>query len=417
MATWGKAGRAPEPPGIVFRLVAFLPAKRTLSHSHHPWSFPIPLWAALAPAVFTFIPEVHMRVSSVLRAGSFLALAGLAACGDQPATSPSDADGPAFAKPASGSEEASVVRSAMTRMNARLARSGSKLRVGKAELRYVAKAFDARSPTEIIANDRTHTFPTEWVSGDPRRDGRIGLTYVVDPQLQTVLTGLGFPVPVVEVAGGGVRLSSQAELDGYIEEAMQAWRDRRCSNAPIERVAVPAGTDPDQLDDLFLGRPTPSPTYAQLADLVQAGWQPAEFFDAIRPGGSQAILGITFTFVFVEDQGTPDPSDDVATDINRDREFDTALVEIYYNPAFIYTNRGAPGAVDFFSVLAHETGHGLGLAHFGKIFITKKDNADGFQLSDIKFAPKALMNAVYVTGRDEIRGTDNGSFCQIWASK
>jgi hypothetical protein len=45
------------------------------------------------------------------------------------------------------------------------------------------------------------------------------------------------------------------------------------------------------------------------------------------------------------------------------------------------------------------------------------DAADGIQIADIEYAPKALMNALDVTGRDEIRGTDNGSFCQIWASK
>ena len=95
---------------------------------------------------------------------------------------------------------------------------------------------------------------------------------------------------------------------------------------------------------------------------------------------------------------------------------DVALKEIYYNPTFIWTNRGAPGFIDFFSVIAHETGHGLSLAHFGKVFITKKDQADGIQIADIKYAPKALMNAVYVQGRDEIRGSDNGSFCQIWAN-
>ena len=358
-----------------------------------------------------------MRVSSVLRAGCFLALAGLAACADQPATEPLDVGGPAFAKASSGNEVALVGHPLLTRINARLAAAGSNVRVGKAELRYEAKASDASSPTVIFANDRTHTLPYQWVSGDPRRDGRIGVTYAVDPELQTFLTGLSFTVPVVEVDGGGFRLSSQAELDGYIEEALQAWRDRSCADTPIERVAVPAGTDPDLLDDLFLGRPTPSPTYAQPADIVQAGWQPAEFFDAFTPGGSDAILGITFTFVFADDQGTPDPSDDVNTDINGDGNLDTGLAEIYFNPTFVYTNRGAPNTIDFYSVLTHESGHSLGLAHFGKVFITKRDAADGLQIADVKYAPKALMNAVYVTGRSEIAGSDDASFCQIWARK
>ena len=349
-----------------------------------------------------------MRVSSVLRAGSLLAFAGLAACADQPATSPPDASGPSLAE-ASGSEPAIVGHPVLARINARLARARSNLRVGKAEIRYEAKAYDAQSSTVIFANDRTHTLPYQWVSGDPRRDGRIGVTYAVDPVLRTSAFGLN-NLPAIEIDGGGFRLSTQAELDGYIEEAMQAWRDRRCADAPIERVAVPAGTDPDLLDDFFLGRPTPSPTYAQPADIVQAGWQPPEFFDAFTPGGSDGILGITFTFVFTDDQG-------VNTDINGDGKLDTGLAEIYYNPTFIWTNRGAPNTIDFYSVITHETGHSLSLAHFGKVFVTKKDTADGIQIADIKYAPKALMNAVYVTGRDEIRGTDNGSFCQIWASK
>jgi hypothetical protein len=28
---------------------------------------------------------------------------------------------------------------------------------------------------------------------------------------------------------GGFRPSTQAELEGYIKEALQSWRDRRCS--------------------------------------------------------------------------------------------------------------------------------------------------------------------------------------------
>jgi hypothetical protein len=357
-----------------------------------------------------------MRVSSLLRAGSFLALAGLAACAEQPATSPTDGDA-APAMKSSGSEASAVVgHPLLTRINARLAKKRSNLRVAKAEVRYAAKAYSAKTSTEIFANDRTHKLPYQWVAGDPRRDGRIGVTYAVDPVLQTSAFGFN-NLPAVEIDGGGFRLSTQAELVGYIEEATQAWRDRRCADAPIDRVAVPAGTDPDLVDDILLERPVPSPTYAQLADIVQAGWQPPEFFDAFTPGGSDAILGITFAFVFVDDQGTPDPSDDVFTDIDGDRKLDRALAEIHYNPSFIWTNRGAPNTIDFYSVIAHETGHGLGLAHFGKLFVTKKDLADGLDISDIKFAPKALMNAAYVTGRDEIRGSDNGSFCQIWARR
>jgi hypothetical protein len=361
-----------------------------------------------------------MRVSTVVHVGCFLALAGLGACGDQPVTEPADVGAPAFAKQATagtgGDEVVRIGHPMLTRINQRLAARHSDLRVAKAELLYKGDKADAQSPTAIFANDRTHLTAYQWVAGDPRRDGRIGVTYAVDPELQTFLTGLGFPVPVVET-DAGFRLSSQAELDGYIEEAMQAWRDRSCADTPIERVAVAAGTDPDQLDDFFLGRPSPSATYVQPADIVQAGWQPAEFFEGITPGGADAILGITFTFTFVDDQGTPDPNDDVATDINGDGRTDTGLAEIYYNPTFIYTNRGAPNSIDFYSVLTHETGHSLSLAHFGKLFITKKDGADGFDIDELHYAPLALMNAAYVTGRNEIRGSDNASFCHVWASK
>jgi hypothetical protein len=304
----------------------------------------------------------------------------------------------------------------LARTNARLAKVRSNLRVDRAEVLYAAKAYDAaRSPTLIFANDRTHTLSAEWVASDPRRDGRRGVTYAIDPNLRTTAFGIS-NLPAIETDGVNFRTSTQAELVGYIEEAMQSWRDRRCSDAPIERVSVPAGTDPDFYDQVLLGNPV-SPNYAQPSDIVQAGWQPPEFFEAYRQGGSRAILGVTFTFIFVDDQNTPDPSDDVPTDLDRNGELDTGLVEIYYNPFFIWTNRGASGFVDFYSVIAHESGHSLSLAHFGKVFITNKDAADGIQISDFKFAPKALMNAVYVDGRDQILGTDNGSFCQIWASK
>ena len=350
-----------------------------------------------------------MRIRSAVRVGYTCAVIGMTACmGDQPTTSPVDRPELAAAKTATDYDVVRVNR-ALAKIDARLAARGAKYRFAQAEVIYAAKGYEAQSATVIIANDRSHQLAQQWVEGDPRRDGRVGITYAIDPNLHTFLTGLSFPVPVVE-NGAGFRLTSQAELEGYLEEGMQAWRDRKCSDAPIERVAVAAGTDPDYLDDLFLTGSAPSANYVQPADLVQAGWQPAEFFEAIVEGGSDGILGVTFTFIFTDDDGNP-------TDIDGNGRADVALKEIYYNPTFIWTNRGAPGGyIDFFSVIAHETGHGLGLAHFGKVFITKKDAADGLQIPDLKYAPKALMNAVYATGRDEITGSDNGSFCQIWAN-
>jgi hypothetical protein len=347
-----------------------------------------------------------MRIRSAVRAGCVCAVIGLTACmGDQPTTSPAERPELAAANK-STSDDVVRVNPALARIDAQLAAKGANFRFAQAEVIYAAKGYEAQSATVIIANDRFHQLASQWVEGDPRRDDRVGITYAVDPQLQIPIGATLFPL--IE-NGAGFRQATQGELDGYMEEAMQAWRDRRCSDAPITRVAVGTGTDPDFLDDLFLGRPTPSANYVQPADLVQAGWQPPAFFDAVATDGSDFILGVTFTFIFTDDDDNP-------TDIDGNGRADVALKEIYYNPSFAWTNRGAPGAIDFFSVIAHETGHGLGLAHFGKVFVTKKDGADGLQIADVKYAPLALMNAVYVTGRGEIRGTDNGSFCQIWAN-
>ena len=347
-----------------------------------------------------------MKLSRVLIPG-VLACAVLSACADEAPESPVGArpvEGATMSAKAAESitiDDGGTVSDLLDGINADLAAKGAPLRAFKAELIVDPKEWDGSSTT-IFANDRVRGLSSEWVAGDPRRDGRVGVTYAFD---------LAGRQPVVLTPSGTQRFATFAEVETQLEEGMTAWRDETCSDASITRVPVPTGVDPDLLDNLFLGvAEVPGRSYAQVSDIVQAGWQPTAFFTAFAGAAGTGILGVAFTFSFVDDDGE-------LTDIDGNGKRDTGLVEIYYTQRYLWTNSGAPGLVDFYSIITHETGHSLGLAHFGKLFVTRRDIGDGVQLSDIKYAPLALMNAAYVTGRGEIVGTDRSSFCQIWASK
>ncbi|MES3034400.1 MAG: hypothetical protein V4813_10450 [Gemmatimonadota bacterium] len=326
------------------------------------------------------------------------AAAVLAGCSTDSAITESAVSARTVAQPTEA--ESAVVSAELAAMNEQLALSGSAMRVLKAELLVDAKTWSGASQT-LIADDRQRGTGYRWVKGDPRRAGRTGVTYAFDPRNSNTITR--------NIDGSGVRLVTAAEFDAYLEEGTAAWRDRSCSSAPVDRVAVPAGIDPDLLDNLFLGSDGGRP-YAQVSDIVQAGWKPLSFFQAFAGADGAGILGVSFTFIFTNLDGTP-------TDIDGDGNADTGLNEVYYNTAYYWAGHGGSNAVDFYSIIAHETGHSFGLNHFGKVFVTKRDAADGISIADVKYAPKALMNAVYVTGRSEILGSDNSSFCQIWASK
>jgi len=338
------------------------------------------------------------------RLGAALALATAVACADAPVpTSSLTPAGSADARAVAPTSDDNVAYSPfLAQLNARLAASGAPYRIGSAELRIAAKGWTNNvTSTLLLANDRTHSFGAEWVKGDPRRGGNAGVTYAFGSNTAIAPT-------TRDPNGSNVRLVTPAEQAAYIDEAMSAWRAIQCSSKPITKVAIPAGTDPDILDELVLGQ-APSANYAQPADIVHSGWQPYTWFRTLAGGpDGDNIIGVTLAFGFTDNAGK-------FTDIDRNGKADLALAELFYNDAYYWGN-GAPNVVDFYSIITHESGHALGLGHFGKVFITKHDAADGLQIADIKYAPKALMNAVYVTGRDEIAGTDVASFCAAWAS-
>jgi hypothetical protein len=345
---------------------------------------------------------------NLLRAGGLLALAGAASCGDTttPAAPAMSATTATHALTASGSDEVTRVSAAMATMNLRLAAGGAKVRVMKAEVLMKANGWNGLTSTIILANDRYRGIGMEWVPGDPRRDGRVGVTYAIRENPETY--------PTVRTGAATFGHASQAQMTAQIQEAVQAWRGQSCS-VPMTRVAP--GTNPDFIDEFFRAVAAgtadtfaPAADYAQPADIVESGFQKADWFRIVGEGpDGNYILGVTFTLGFTDAAGNE-------TDIDNNHKVDIGLAEIYFNPYFAWTSTGESGFIDFYSVMTHETGHSLGLGHFGKLFVTKHDAANGLQISDIKYAPYAIMNAAYVDGRNEIAGTDHSSFCQIWSS-
>lgn len=318
-----------------------------------------------------------------------LVLLGVACGGHEPTTAARSIAADGVRMNAVSDAAVAVYSPAVAEFNRSLGASGvNGVAIGAAELLTDTSGYGAA--TTLVANDRTHLFSSQFVPSDPRRGGHSAISYLVD---QSDGSALAF------APNGSVVAIPNSVTEPELDASMATWRDAPKCGAPSITKFPDPGTDPDLVDGLVFQNPTSIGTPG--ADITFAGWLPSAFFDRLAPNGARFILGVTFTFIFVDDAGNP-------TDIDGDHRADAAFREIYFNRNFPWGSDLRPANVDIRSVAVHEAGHAYGLAHFGMVFIDARGT--------LRYAPRAIMNAVYVSPFRTITGTDNSSFCEAWAN-
>lgn len=271
------------------------------------------------------------------------------------------------------------IRASMQAMNEQLEDMGKAVRIAAVD--YIT-ATDEIGQT-VYFDDRTKQDGAHFVPSDPRRGGWDDITW-----LSANVDGAAYGVSLLDTQNA-------------IVNAMYTWDSVECSTIPLTKL-------PDY--GINLGFVKYLAGYGGIngwyADITHAGWLPGSFFDhpwVGGPGASSNIVGVTFTFVWI-DTTTGQP-----TDIDSNGREDVAFREIYYNNNFPW-GIGTDWPVDVESIVLHETGHGLSQDHFGALFLT---DANG----KFHFAPRAVMNAGYTGVQQELTGTDIGGHCSIWGGR
>ena len=311
------------------------------------------------------------RLKGCISAGS--ALIACVACSDAAVTSPRlPVPDVALAVADPGTELANY----MDAMNVRLAAQGAGYRAAIAE--YVTSSDSGEAGSTVLAKSvGNKQLDFDFVPFDPRRPWSGPSSGPAD-DITEAIDQTGDAVPVFGTL-------TEPQTTAAILAAAGTWQAVTCSELPLT-LNPTFGLDVGAV--AFLNGLGGSEFI--FADVQHAGWRDINF-----AGG---ILAVTFTFVFVDDDGNP-------TDIDGNKVGDAAFREIYYDPSFTWRNDG--GNIDVQTVSLHEQGHGLSQDHFGTLY-RKNDGT-------IQAAPRAVMNAAYIGPLRQLLGSDIAGHCGNWA--
>jgi hypothetical protein len=263
--------------------------------------------------------------------------------------------------------------------NRELSRARVPFMVGKVELLADPNREPAGGRT-LFASHHVLRLDTRWVPGDPRRYAEgDDLTYMVSTDRGASASGL-----------------TASETEAALDRALATWQEQTCSKLRLVKRAE--GGDPTIVDGILQMGAFGDP---YLADIAVGGFMPPAFFNRLAPGGGNFILAATITMIYVDSHRRP-------VDENGDGRYDTAVKEIYFNDAFPWT-LDDPAGRDLETVALHETGHALGLGHFGHLFITERNGT-------VHSSPHAVMNAIYQGVLREPTGTDRAAYCGTYAT-
>lgn len=314
------------------------------------------------------------------RTSLILPFALVSACADN-VTTPAPRDlTPLSSAAAVNKSTAESILALMDEMNSKAKARGEAFRVGKAE--YVTLDGSAEAGAELLARSvGNKRLADDFVAFDPRRADWSGSGPSSSDDITFAVDETGDATPPL----GG---TSGAAANAAIRRAMTTWRAIGCAPGIGLTERSSGGQDLGYLANLVSRRKVSSDFIA--ADVTHNGWRDLDF--------AAGILGVTFTFIFIDDAGN-------ATDIDRDGRDDVAFREIYYDPSWNWRNGRN---IDIESVALHEAGHGLSQAHFGNLFVRN----DGF----FDPSPRAVMNAFYSAPLITLLGTDESGHCGNWQS-